>query len=227
MADFKWPEDVTQHQMEAVSAIVWVLHDHGPVIDESGRATKLLEDLLEERGTPVEQLSKVLGQMDASTPQARYGSLIRRKKSQTRTSRIELVKNRTLPPNLFEAPEQEEEEIEELVTEPEYEDAEIYVDDIGDIELVPDAPDTSTDLVPMDDVQITTVDRLLYAQSAIGDAIAQITEEDLDRRRENMAEQFELVERLVRENESLRAETREQQRQIRQLNRALQQTSRR
>lgn len=231
MAEFQWPADVTEHQMEAVSAIVWVLHEHGPVVDESGRATKILEDLLTERGVQVDQLSKFLAQMDTATAQARYGHLIRRKRSATRTSRIELARLKAYPPNPL-APGGGETEGEEpqLLDDVDTEDAEqVYIDDIDDMltESDPDEYIPGTDLVPVEDGSISVLDRLLYAQSSIGEAIAQITEEEMDRRHQNMAEQFELVERLVRDNEALKSELQDHKRQLRQLQRALQQAGRR
>lgn len=233
MKEFEWPSGTTGEQRRLVSQILWLLREHGPIKDpESGRANKLLVDLLIERGADYSQrqtwVKKMLTEMDGASAKPKFGRLIKRERSQTRTQSIALAINPEkvpFPPSPFGATAVSEDEevaaFEDADTDTVFETLSLERVELIEPDVDDDEEPPGTDLVPVG--HIGAVDRLLYAQSAITEAIDQIVAERIESQHDDLVKGMAAFERLVRENEELRTENRTLHASVRQLQRAVQQ----
>lgn len=212
MEEFKWPKDSSPVSQSEVAAICWVLRRAGGRVEDSaGRATKKLLSMVNGAGfvMSLSVISKLLNQMDAEERKPRFGRIIRRERKPTRCFAIELAidpATHPFPADPF-PPRSEPGETPE----------EVPAEETPEASVVPLVAEV------VDHQRIDTIDRLLYAQSAIAEAIAEVTDERVKRASNgaHSVASIKFVEQIVTEREALRVENEHLRDEIRRLSRAL------
>ena len=202
VAEYVWPDRVTEERQQLVAAIVWILHEQGPIQSEEGRASAILMDHLKEAGFDISSgwLTKTLVDLEK---RGLFGHFIERTINGKRTFAITGLrdpKRDPFPPNPFIEADTEDDEIEEVE-----EVEEAVITDLVDV------PGVALELID----QPSLADKILYIVSLLNEILTdQLTmperefEAKLDARLTAVNAVLEENARLRSENESLREDKR-------------------